>query len=338
MTADGNGALPVDPLLGRLYAGKYQVNDLVATGGMGRVYRARQRGMERWVALKVLHNRHASDDSVVKRFYTEMRATARIEHPHSVRVYDFGHTDDGDLFLVMELLRGASLSDRMDERGAMPAQEVARIGAQIARALEAAHGAGVVHRDLKPDNIMLTSQYGTPDMVKVLDFGLARIDDDMPQHVTAVGKRVGTPLYMAPEYIQNRLVDERSDLYALGAVLYELATGKVPYEGSAREVLRAQMDRAVTPPRKHRPGLPAWLDRIILACMERSPDLRPSSAAAVARELEARAQVVRVVAEALRGPGQWQMFAVAAGVAAVVVLSGMAMVLVVAAVWVRLLA
>jgi serine/threonine protein kinase len=325
--------LTVDPWLGGLFAGKYQVNDLVATGGMGRVYRARQRGMERWVALKVLHGRHSGDDTVVKRFYTEMRATARIEHPHTVRVYDFGHTDDGDLFLVMELLRGPTLSTVMDAEAPMAPQRVARIGGRIARALEAAHANGVVHRDLKPDNVLLTTQYGTPDWVKVLDFGLARIENDTAQDLTAVGKRVGTPLYMAPEYIEHRLVDERSDIYALGAVLYELATGQLPYRGSAREILRQQTQQAPTHPHVHQPQLPNWLTDLTMQCLSLDPEQRPASAANLARALERHAEVERVVVRHEKRASQWRVFAVAGGVAALVVVGVIALLLAIAAVW-----
>jgi len=280
-----------DPLLGRIFAGRYQVNNLVAAGGMGRVYRAQQRGLERWVALKVLHRNRSSDEAVAKRFYTEMRAMARVEHPYTVRVYDFGHASDGALFVVMELIGGRTLSEVIDEQAPLTPSRVAAIGARIARGLAAAHAMGVVHRDLKPDNVLLTDSYGPVDWVKVLDFGLARVESDMDQDVTGVGVRVGTPLYMAPEYIEHRVVDARSDLYALGAVLYELATGRVPYEGTARQILQQQVVHKPTPPSEVASGVPAWLDTLILECMALNPDHRPPSAAAVARRLEGWAAV-----------------------------------------------
>lgn len=319
----------VDPLLGKLFAGKYQVNDLVAKGGMGRVYRARQRGVERWVALKVLHGRHSQDESVVKRFYTEMRATARIEHPHTVRVYDFGHSDEGDLFLVMELLRGPTLAELMDREAPLAPERVARIGARIARALEAAHAVGVVHRDLKPENVLVTEQYGTPDWVKVLDFGLARMHTDSyedDQDMTAVGKRVGTPLYMSPEYIEHRQVDPRSDLYALGAVLYEMATGALPYKGTARQVLQQQIHRAPKPPRTHRPELPRWLNDLIVELMRSDPEERPRTATHVAQILEVRAEqrgspVAKAVKREVRDSAR--VFAVAMLVALSIVAVGL---------------
>lgn len=325
-----------DPLLGKVFAGRYQVNNLVASGGMGTVYRARQRGIERWVALKVLDKHLSADPAVGRRFYSEMRAMARVEHPHVVRVYDFGHSEDGELFLVMELLRGRTLSVLLDAEAPLAPARVAKLGAAIARGLAAAHAAGVVHRDLKPDNVLLTDQYGPKDWPKILDFGLARVGGDLGQEVTGVGKRVGTPCYMAPEYIEQRQVDARSDLYALGAVLYEAATGRLPYKGSAREVLQQQIDGPPLPPSKAvAGGCPAWLDALVLECMAASPDLRPASAEVVARRLEAASaspdpmsedsvsQILDVVDRRRRRDGRLEVFVVASAVASVVAGGGL---------------
>jgi serine/threonine-protein kinase len=276
-----------ESLVGRLLDGRYELRELIATGAMGAVYRAHQRGMGRWVALKVLHEDLDAEDAVVKRFYREMQATARIEHPNTVRIYDFGHAEDGALFLVMELLTGRTLADVMVDEGPLTAARTARIGAQIAGALAAARREGVVHRDLKPENIFLSAEYGPSDWVKVFDFGLAQLEGTHPVDKTEGGARVGTPLYMAPEYIQNRVADYHADLYALGVLLYEMVVGKPPFTGNPQEV----MDKHVRqpPPRAADNAsqyCPIWMDKLIARLLRKDPAGRPHDPARVARILE----------------------------------------------------
>ncbi len=277
----------VDPNVGRLLAGRYELHEKIAEGGMGAIFKALQRGMGRWVAVKLLLDHLGADDEVARRFYREMQATARIEHPNTVRIYDFGHSEQGDLFLVMELLDGQTLSELMVDAGPLPPARVARIGAQIASALAAAHAEGVIHRDLKPENILLCDRHGTPDQVKVLDFGLARLVDAHPGDRTAVGLRVGTPAYMSPETVKRREADARSDLYALGVLLYEMLVGRPPFLGSPHKVMIQHEEAPAPRAGANAPGhCPAWLDSLIDRLLLKDPAARPQDAAAVARLLE----------------------------------------------------
>src|SRR3954469_5232866 len=223
-----------DPLLGRTVAdGRYEVLARLGTGGMGTVYRVRQHPLERMAVLKLIHREMASDATAVGRFEREMRVTAAIEHPHTVRVYDFGQID-GQPYLAMEYLAGRSLRQELDRSGPLPAERVASIGVQVAKALGAAHRVGVVHRDLKPDNVMLVDGYGERDFVKVLDFGIARsLDQAGAGFRTKAGAIIGTPAYMSPEQASNVPLDARSDLYSLGVVLYEMLAGTPPFVGES---------------------------------------------------------------------------------------------------------
>jgi len=273
--------------VGRLLDGRYELRTVIASGAMGVIYRAAQRGMGRRVAVKVLHEHLGAEDEVVKRFYREMQATARIEHPNTVRIYDFGHTDDGALFLVMELLNGRTLAEVMVDEAPFSPARTARIGSQIARALAAARHESVVHRDLKPENIFITAQYGPADWVKVFDFGLARLEDARPEDRTEGGARVGTPLYMAPEYIRNHVADHRADLYALGVVLYEMIVGRPPFNGNPREVMEKHVHEP--PPRAAETAgqyCPIWLDKLIDTLLRKEPSERPQDPGRVARILE----------------------------------------------------
>ena len=312
-----------DSFVGRLLAGRYELHEELAAGGMGRIYKALQRGMGRWVAVKLLLDSLSQDDEVARRFYREMQATARIEHPNTVRIYDFGHSEQGDLFLVMELLQGHTLQDVMVEDGPLPASRTARIGAQIASALSAAHHEGVIHRDLKPENILLCDGYGQHDVVKVLDFGLARLVDAHPGDRTQVGQRLGTPLYMAPETVMRGAADERSDLYALGVLLYEMVVGKPPFTGSPSKIMHQHAHAEPPSAADQAPGhCPAWLDTLIASLVRKDPDARPQDAGRVAHVLdkgmvrEAAVMAGHVAASApfaLRGPAgdRWRPVAIA---------------------------
>jgi eukaryotic-like serine/threonine-protein kinase len=284
--------LPLDPttedsFVGRLLAGRYELHEELAKGGMGAIYKALQRGLGRWVAVKLLLDSLGQDDEVARRFYREMQATARIEHPNTVRIYDFGHSEQGDLFLVMELLKGKTLEDVLIDEGPLSPARTTRIGAQIASALCAAHREGVIHRDLKPENILLCQGYGQRDVVKVLDFGLARLVDAHPGDRTQVGQRVGTPLYMAPETVQREVADERSDLYALGVLLYEMVVGRPPFTGSPGKVMHQHVNVEAPSAAAESPAhCPAWLDTLIASLLRKDPDARPQEAGRVAHVLE----------------------------------------------------
>ncbi len=280
-----------DALIGRVFAGRYTIESKLGAGGFGSVYRARQHSVDRLVALKVIRGHLADDPGIVKRFHREMKATARIEHPNTIRVYDFGHTDDGELFLAMELLDGDTLTGALKKAGPMPAQRVAAIGAQIAEALNAAHSEGIVHRDLKPDNVILMDRYGRADQVKVLDFGIARFSEKSPdaESLTATGMIMGTPSYMSPEQVTGKNIDHRSDLYALGIVLFRLVTGKVPFTGDTpvQVIFKHVHDPAPAPSQVLGRTVAPWLEALICDLLHKDPSKRPQTARQVVDRLTA---------------------------------------------------
>ncbi len=250
---------------------------------MGFVYRAHQIDLDRKVAVKMLHNELTENAEVKARFNREMRATTRIEHPNSVRVYEYGE-HNGRLYLVMELCEGRSLDDLIQKEAPLPPVRTAVIAMQIAQALAAAHQEKIIHRDLKPENVMLVDRYGQQDVVKVLDFGLARIGEDDGDttdagRLTQAGVRVGTPTYMAPEYVQVFTFDARSDLYALGVIMYEMCTGHAPYTGRPFEILEKAVTAVPEAPSKRNPDTaPPWLERCVLQLMAKKPEDRVQTA------------------------------------------------------------
>lgn len=266
---------------------------------MGQVYRAKQIGMDRAVALKVLLPELAEDKELVQRFHREMRATTAIEHPNTVRVYDYGAAKDGQLFLALEFLEGTSLDEVIADDAPMPPQRVAQIGRGIARALAAANHHAIVHRDLKPENVMLVDRYGRGDFVKVLDFGLARLTESSDDEgLTATGIRVGSPMYMAPEYVEEFVVTHQSDLYALGVLLYQMTTGRTPFRGRPYELLAKHVTEAPAPPSQYAP-VPSWLEELILKLLEKNPKDRPQGAEVVVEWLEKWAPEEQADAKAL---------------------------------------
>src|SRR6266566_5888263 len=223
-----------DSLLGQTLAGKYRIDERLSEGGMGAVYRGTHILMDKKVAIKVLRPSLAADEKIVARFSREARAASRISHPHAVSVTDFGESADGIVFLVMEYLSGKTLKQVIRQEGRLPLSRVVEIIRQVGGALDTAHSQGVVHRDLKSDNIMLLSTNGL-DYAKVLDFGIAKIQEaegDYNPGLTAPNLVIGTPLYMSPEQCsQSREIDARSDVYSLGVILYEMLVGHVPFTG-----------------------------------------------------------------------------------------------------------
>jgi len=267
-----------DPLLGRTVAdGRYEVLERLGAGGMGTVYRVRQHPLERMAVLKLIHRAMASDATAVARFEREMRVTAAIEHPHTVRVYDFGQID-GQPFLAMEYLAGRSLRQELDRAGALAVPRAAAIGVQVAKALGAAHRAGVVHRDLKPDNIMLVDGYGERDFVKVLDFGIARSLDQAAGFRTSAGAIIGTPAYMSPEQASSVPLDARSDLYSLGVMLYEMLSGAPPFVGESITALLFAHASVAPPPLPADVARPPALEAAIFRLLSKDPAMRPASA------------------------------------------------------------
>jgi len=261
---------------------QYRLGRRLGTGGMGEVYLAEHRLLKRTCALKLIRPGTASDPAALSRFEREVRATAGLSHPNTVEVYDYGRTDAGTFFYVMEYLRGLSLDDLVKRHGPMPAGRVVYLLRQVCGALAEAHAAGLIHRDIKPANIFSCLRGGRYDVAKLLDFGLVKFEGPEPSHepVTASStgtRRVrGTPLYMAPEQIVGRPdLDHRCDLYALGGVAYTLLTGQPPFDGTDSErVMTAQVREPVAPPRLICPTIPEDLERIVLRCLSKSPEAR----------------------------------------------------------------
>src|SRR5215212_8259735 len=230
-------ALEKDPdsLIGTTLAGKYRIDERLNEGGMGTVYRGTHVLMEKTVAIKVLRPALAADEKIVARFSREARAASRISHPHALSVTDFGEDKGGIVFLVMEYLNGQTLKDVIHGEGRLSLERTVDIMRQVGGSLEAAHGEGVVHRDLKSDNIMLID-VGGGDWAKVLDFGIAKIQEPVGQDpaLTAPNLIIGTPQYMSPEQCsQASEIDSRSDIYSLGVILYEMLAGHVPFTGES---------------------------------------------------------------------------------------------------------
>ncbi len=293
---EAGGGAGRDPLVGRTLDSGYLLQDLIGIGGMGRVYRAEQVALGRAVAVKVVHPHLLADSRSVQRFYQEARAASAINHPNSVGIIDFGHTEDGILYLVMEYIEGRDLADLLAEHGALPAERAASISMSVLDALSEAHALGVVHRDLKPENVILRSHRSGRDIVKVVDFGLATIVEGRESSgITQPGSVCGTPDYMAPEQAQGRHVDARADLYAVGVMLFELLTGKLPYEdASATAVVLRHLHDPVPDPRQVAPEreIPEPLASIVVKAMAKDPADRFQSADAMRRALaEALAQM-----------------------------------------------
>ena len=212
--------------------GRYELTTRIGKGGMGAVYLGRQVDLDRPVAIKLLHPQYAHEPGLVSRFRQEAKAAKSLTHPNTVRIYDFGESKKGQLFLVLEYLEGISLDRLLARKGKLPIALLIRVAVQVLKSLIEAHHYGIVHRDLKPSNLMLCVQPGEPDHIKVLDFGVARLTEGAA-HKTATGIIVGTPHYMSPEQAMAEPVTERSDIYSLGITLLELATGDVPYTGDS---------------------------------------------------------------------------------------------------------
>jgi eukaryotic-like serine/threonine-protein kinase len=275
-----------DPLVGGLIADRYRVESVLGAGGMGVVYLTEHVHMRKRFAVKVLHRELTHDEQVVARFEREAVAAGRIEHDNVVAARDFGRLEDGSFYLVLEYVVGRSLRSLI-EGGAVEPRRALEIARQIATALSAAHAAGVVHRDLKPDNVMLVDVPGRPELVKVLDFGIAKLtqgDTQGAAPLTQIGSVFGTPEYMSPELAMGETVDHRADLYALGIVLYELIAGRLPFE--AAEPVATITQHMVAEPPPLPPETDPEIAALILALMEKAPAARPQTADEVGSRIE----------------------------------------------------
>lgn len=293
--ADAGGSDTVPSCAPGELVGNYEVLRLIGRGGMGEVYLARHARLDRQVALKILRSTHAGDALLTERFFHEARTVNAINHEHIVEVHDFveDRTPAGAprVYLVMELLKGRSLSETI-AAGPIRLRRALKILRQVCDALGAAHQVGVIHRDVKPDNIFLTERAGQRDFAKVLDFGVAKLDPKMGATTpnTIEGMVVGTPAYMAPEQASALGTDGRSDVYSVGTILYEIISGNIPFD--APNFLQVAMKVVSEPP----PPLPERtpsgelitpaLAALTMACLEKNPDLRPRSMAELAAALD----------------------------------------------------
>ena len=265
---------------GTIIDGRYEIVGKIAAGGMGEVYRAQHVELGKPMALKVMLPELSNDPEFVARFKREAIAASRIGQQNIVDISDFGRTPNGRFYFVMEYLDGLTLSSMLHRQGAQPPERVLNISAQVARALAAAHAQGIVHRDLKPDNVMLLQRPGQPDFVKVLDFGVAKVNAGHGQggH-TAVGMVVGTPQYMSPEQAKAVPVDTRSDIYSLGLIVYELVTGRPTFSAETPSMLMVK--HVTETPAPFFPGplgeVPEELEHIVFKMLQKEPDARPQS-------------------------------------------------------------
>jgi serine/threonine protein kinase len=262
---------PADPFVGRTIGGRYLIEEELGSGGMGSVYRARHQIIGRDVALKFLEPALVRNERQRKRFLGEARAANQINHEHIIDITDFGETEDGLVYMVMEYLEGRPLSEEI-EKGPLPPRRALRIATQIALGLARAHELGVVHRDIKPANIYLVRRKADPDYVKILDFGVARIEHDM--RITGQGTIVGTPEYIAPEQIHTATALPSADLYSLGCVLFEMLTGRLPFEGKTTILLVKHLNDPPPKPSGLQPSIPIGVDQLVLRLMQKEPRQR----------------------------------------------------------------
>jgi len=272
-----------DPMLGRLINDRFKVTSLIARGGMGKVYKAEQAPLGRVCAIKVLNPNYSGDHDPEfhKRFFLEASISSKLTHPNTVTIFDYGRTDDNIYYMAMEFLEGRTLHRTLREEGPFIEERATHIARQICRSLREAHSLGVIHRDLKPANVYLIEHGDEKDFVKVLDFGLVKnIDEAKGEDLTQTGLFMGSPKYMAPEQIRGEHVDARTDIYALGIILYEMVTGKVPFDRpNSVNILMAHVNEPIPKLRDMYPAIQVSeaLEATIYKCVEKNPDDRYKS-------------------------------------------------------------
>lgn len=280
-----------DPLIGQTLDEKYHLEERLGAGGMGTVYRARHLLMDRPVAIKVLHPQFVENEAARARFQLEARAAVLLHHVNAVSVTDFGQTADGLVYIVMELLEGRTLREILGKEAPLETARATSIMLQASAAVAAAHQAGIIHRDLKPSNILVTQSAAAPAVVKVLDFGIAKLaadilDDEDASAVTLPGTPIGTPRYMAPEQYEGRDLTPAADVYSLGVILYEMLTGMTPFSGASPvEIAIKHAQHEPLPPREIVATIPEDVERVVLHALEKRADARPADAAAFRSEL-----------------------------------------------------
>ena len=276
----------VDPLLGLVVDGRYRIEKQIGEGGMGVVYMATHTVLQKKLALKVLRGDGSKDAETVQRFMQEAQAATSIGHQNIIDISDFGRLPDGCVYFVMEYLDGVSLSDMIKDGGSVPMSQAVHILRQIASALEAAHARGIVHRDLKPDNIIVIRRGADPHFVKVLDFGVAKVGGAASK-LTKTGMVFGTPHYMSPEQAAGHSVDQRTDIYALGVIMYEMFSGKVPFDADTfMGILSKHMFEPPPRPTDVKGASLGTLEAVILRSMEKNPDQRYLSMSELIEDLD----------------------------------------------------
>src|SRR5688572_29667752 len=295
MQREHEGSRPVNSpasYIGKDIAGQFRILQRIGSGGMGAVYKAEQPEMNRFVAIKILHPKYVSRPDLVSRFRREARAMSHLSHPNTARVFMYGQLEDGACYIVMEYLEGRNLAQITRAEGMLQPARAVNIMVQVCGALEEAHRQGMVHRDLKPENIFLTSQGGIADFPKVLDFGLAKVTQREMRPgsliLTQEGMVFGTPEFMSPEQARGQQLDARSDIYSLGCILYEMLTGKLPFDASQpMDYLALQIRGTPIPLGKRIAKLtfPPGLEEVVMKTIAKEPDDRYPSAADFAMAL-----------------------------------------------------
>jgi hypothetical protein len=293
---------------GHVVAGRFRIEGTLGEGGMGTVYRAQHLTLRRHYAIKVLKSRYGEDETYAERFRREAIAASQVVHPNVNYITDFGRLEDGPFYIVMEYLKGVGLDEVLDQGGAQPLTRGLPILIQLADALDYAASVGIVHRDIKPENIMLCEVRGRRDVVKLVDFGIAKIlaPEFENKRITLSGQIFGTPEYVSPEGAMDLAVDGRSDIYSLGVIAFELLTGDPPFTGEAAEVLQMHVQKPPATPSSLMPRqpIPPTLDGILLKCLAKRPEDRYQTAAALCRDLLAlRGQLAGLANELVGGDG-----------------------------------
>jgi len=279
---------PPDPLVGRVLDGRYRIEGVLGEGGMGLVYRAKHAVLGKPLALKVLRSEVSKDAEVMQRFQQEAQSASAIGNQHIIDISDFGSLPDGATYFVMEFLDGTSLTSAIEQAGRMQPERVVHVARQLCEALGAAHERSIVHRDLKPDNIYLVKRGSDPDFVKVLDFGIAKVGGASSK-LTRAGQVFGTPHYMSPEQCAGTNVDHRTDIYAVGVILYEMSCGRVPFDAdNLMGILTKHMYEQPVPPHQLPPpvDVPPGLEAVILRCLSKSIDTRYQTMAELREDLD----------------------------------------------------
>jgi serine/threonine-protein kinase len=289
-----------DPMVGQMIGGRYRVTGVLGEGGMGMVYVGEQQmgSTVRKVAIKTLHPHLSKDPSVLARFHRECGTVAQLEHPNTIKFYDFGATPEGQLYIAMEFVAGRALSEVIEQEAPLPPDRVIKIMRQVCGALDEAHKQGIIHRDLKPENLILTNRAGEADFVKVLDFGIAArtesADAQKEQKLTQQGMVLGTPPYMSPEQFTGKALDTRSDIYSLGVMSYETLTGKLPFDADTPWQWATQHMTVQPVPfevRAPSANIPAGMRDAILKALHKNRDQRQASAREFFHELSEGARI-----------------------------------------------